>query len=366
MGKGIKVLISAGGSGGHLLPAQQLGEKLLVSNECSKILFAAKKLNEAPSFQREKFPFCEIDSGSMSGKKMVFSLWAIMKGFFQSLRLINSFGPDVVVGFGSYHTFPVLLAAKVLGKPIVLFGADTTLGKVNRFFARGAKAIAMQFPQKGYKNVVQVPFLPWKSFSKQDSNSARKELCLNPNYFTLLVFGGSQGASFINSALFKVVEILQNRGAKFQVIHLTGSDQAQGELQYFYESRNIPAYVRKFEKNMALLYSAADLVISRSGASTIAELLNFEIPAILIPFPYASEGHQQKNADFFAKEVGGAIHLPELRINSEFLAKNILEILLDGGEKISQMKENIRSYKKKDKVIKKQDIADLIIKIGSL
>jgi UDP-N-acetylglucosamine--N-acetylmuramyl-(pentapeptide) pyrophosphoryl-undecaprenol N-acetylglucosamine transferase len=361
MGQDMRVIISAGGSGGHLLPAQQLAEKLLQKN--IKLHFIAKGLTAAPSFQREKFSFSDIASGPLSGKKFFISVFSIMKGFFQGLRLLLSFNPQVVVGFGSYHSFPLLLAAKVLRKPIVLFAPDTTLGRVNRFFAKKAKAIAMQFPDKSYKNAVKVPLLPWKLLEKQGAAEARKELGLNPSFFTILVFGGSQGAKFINEVLLGVTTHLKKRGAHFQVIHLTGSDKMQDEMQYFYEANEIPAYVRKFAKNMPTLYSAADLAISRAGASTIAELITFELPSILIPFPFAMEEHQQKNAYFLAKEIGGAINLAEFHVDSELLSKIIMELLFDGG-RLQQIKNNIRAFKEKEKFSCKFDLADLVLEVG--
>lgn len=363
MGKSLNIIISAGGSGGHLLPAQQLADKLL-QKEGVKILFAAKGLNEAPSFQRDKFAFYDVESGPISAKKIFFSCFAIMKGVLKSFRIIRRFKPDVVVGFGSYHSFPMLLAAKLLNKKVILFGADTSLGKVNRFFAKGAKAVAMQFPDKDYKNAVKVPLLPWHTVEKIAAINARRMLGLNANLFTILVFGGSQGAKFLNETLATVATNLQKRGAKFQIIHLTGSDKYQKELQYFYEVRRIPAYVRRFENRMPLVFSAADLVVSRSGASTIAELITFELPSILIPFPFAMEGHQQKNAHLLAKEIGGAIQLSEFTVDSELLSKIIIELLFDGGIRLQTMKNSIKAFKEKEKFIKKSELVDLVLEIG--
>src|SRR3989344_1214159 len=136
--KKLKVLIAAGGSGGHLFPAQQLAEQL---QDCD-IAFAGYKLKETPFFSREKIPFWEIASSQPRKRNWLKFLISSWKGFWQSVFLMRKFKPNVVVGFGSYHVFPVLLAAALLRKKIILFEANCALGKVNRIFLRFAKKIA--------------------------------------------------------------------------------------------------------------------------------------------------------------------------------------------------------------------------------
>ncbi|HSX11609.1 MAG TPA: glycosyltransferase, partial [Chlamydiales bacterium] len=211
----LKVLIATGGSGGHLFPAQQLTQLL---SDCD-VVFAGHKLATNPFFDR-KIPFHEIASSS---KKK--GLFAILKGVCQSLKLIWQIGPDVVVGFGSFHSFPVLLAAVLLRKKIVLFEANCSLGKVNRFFTRFATQIAFQFPI-AEKKAAYVPLLPWvgKQMTPVSRTAARKSYCLQDEVFTILVFGGSQGAAFINQAFCAAAKRLHERGEALQVIHLTGKE----------------------------------------------------------------------------------------------------------------------------------------------
>lgn len=296
-----KVLIAAGGSGGHLFPAMQLQKRL---PDC-EVVFAGHHLEKTPYFDRS-LPFFEIASSS---KKTGFL--SFFKGIFQSIRLLRKFKPDIVVGFGSFHTFPILLASLFLFKKMVLFEANATLGKVNRLFAPFAKKIAVQFPSHQKRSVL-VPLLPWTTHKKYAKAEARKEYGLDPNVFTILVFGGSQGALFINETFAKAANFLQ---FPFQILHFVG----KGKKIMSYNVRSI---VKEFEENMAMAYAAADMVISRCGAGTCAELLRNRLPAILIPYPYAYN-HQVKNGEVLK---GACQILSQRNMTSEILADTIIDL----------------------------------------
>jgi UDP-N-acetylglucosamine--N-acetylmuramyl-(pentapeptide) pyrophosphoryl-undecaprenol N-acetylglucosamine transferase len=290
-----KVLIAAGGTGGHLFPAQQLADMLKGEAE---ILFAGHKIGTSPFFEKEKIPFVEISAHPL---KRGF-LRATWKGFWQSVKLLRRFKPDVVVGFGSFHTFPLLLAAVFSCRKLVLFEANCLLGKVNRLFACMSHAVAVQFPVQVKKGVM-VPLLPWRRgdgpLAKQE---ARKKYGLQPNRKTILVFGGSQGAAFLNEWAPTAIAQMSER---CQVIHLTGladRDRVFSE----YQKLGIDACVKAFENEMMTAYSAADLAFCRSGAGTIAELIRFEIPSLLIPYPFATDDHQRKNGRFLTERLQGA------------------------------------------------------------
>lgn len=303
----LHVLIATGGTGGHLFPAQQLAE-LLAGCE---IVFAGHKLASNPFFN-QKIPFHEI--ASSSSKKGILSL---LKGVWQSLQLIRRCKSNVVVGFGSFHSFPVLLAAVLLRKKIVLFEANCSLGKVNRFFAPFAAKVAFQFPVAAQK-AVYVPLLPWvgKQWAAVARADARKAYHLHPEKFTILVFGGSQGASFINQTFCAAAALLHARGEAFQVIHLTGKED-RGVKYDFCEG-----IVKPFETEMAAAYAAADLVVCRCGAGTTAELIRLQKPAIVIPYPYAHD-HQRKNGEFLKR---GARMLLQKEASAERLAAEIQAI----------------------------------------
>ena len=301
----LKVLIATGGTGGHLFPAKQLAELL----KDAEVLFAGHKLEDTPFFDR-KMPFKEVVSASSLKK------WpTLLKGVWQGLKLIWQFKPDVVVGFGSFHSFPVLLAAAILRKKIVLFEANCTLGKVNRFFVPFAKKVAFQFPIE-HPKAVYVPLLPWTG-KKARTKRYEKE----GDRVTILVFGGSQGATFINKTFCEAAKLLK---FPFQVIHLTGKEAS--EVKY-----SVPAHVLPFEEEMAAAYEAADLVVCRCGAGTTAELIRFGKPAVLIPYPYAYD-HQRKNGEYLG---AGARVLLQKEATPERLA-----------EEIEQLKKNLEMHKR--------------------
>ena len=327
---GRKILIASGGTGGHLFPAQQLAEML---KEDSELLFAGNQLSSSPFFQKEKIPFVEISAHPLK--------WgffrASWKGFWQSLKMMRHFAPDVVVGFGSYHTFPVLLAAAILRKKIILFEANCVLGKVNRLFSSAAVQIAFQFPVCSKKGV-RVHWLPWIKQKKKATAAslARKAYGLDPDRKTILIFGGSQGASFLNEI---VPSLLASFKEPLQAIHLTGDNGAKTENAYL--SHGISAWVQPFEKKMSLAYSAANVAICRSGAGTIAELLRFAVPSLLIPYPHASEDHQRKNGEYLVS-LGGARLLNQKEASKKTLAKELEKLLSEEKLYRARLKEAFR------------------------
>lgn len=298
----LKVLIATGGTGGHLFPSRQLAELL----KGAEVAFAGHGLESSPFFDR-KIPYHEVASVSSLKK------WpALIKGVWQGVKLLLRLKPDVVVGFGSYHSFPVLMAALLLRKKIILFEANCTLGKVNRFFAPFAKKIALQFPIP-HKKGAYVPLLPWVAKPKGKSSYQK-----DPNRMTILVFGGSQGAAFINKTFCEAAKRLS---FPFQVIHLTGKEDR--EIQY-----EVPSIVKPFEEDMASAYEVADLVVCRCGAGTVAELIQHQLPAILIPYPFAHD-HQRKNGEYLKN---GARMLLQKEATPERLAKEIEELMMRRDE----------------------------------
>ena len=318
----MKIVIAAGGSGGHLLPAQQLAEVLQKEAE---ILFAGHRLDSSPFFRRDLFSFRSIAAAplKLSPKGMFCFFRAMVRGVLQSFRLIRDFQPDVVVGFGSFHSFPLLLAATLMRRKIVLFEANCMLGKVNRLFSLNAKIVAAQFVlKKSPKNLCLVPLLPWNGLSvSMEKSRALKQLGLDAGRMTFLVFGGSQGADFLN----RFIPACLPDGC--QVIHLAGNSEAAAQTAVRYRKAKILSVVKDFESNMPLLYSAADFAICRSGAGTMAELVRYSLPALLIPFPFAADDHQKVNAEFLVKNIRGAVMILEKEASLQALSQAVRQMV---------------------------------------
>lgn len=329
-----KIVIAAGGSGGHLYPATGLARQLL-QNKNIQLQFVAAGLASNPFFNREEFHHQSISSGTFPGWSPLPLLRAcknLSAGFFQSRRILSTYNPNLVIGFGSYHSFPLLLAARSLAIPIALHEQNSKPGKVIRMFSKKAVVTGVYFPSAIsllHGNCVKLA-MPLRDGYQRES--CRKEhACeyfdLNPAKLTLLAFGGSQGAQFVNHVVSEALVRLALQGANFQVLHFTGDAGEVDRLQKHYQSVGIEAVVKKFEENMQLAWRAADFCITRAGAGTIAEMLEFEVPGILIPYPYSADGHQDSNADYLVDIVGGGWKFLESQIDADTLAAFCLPLL---------------------------------------
>lgn len=329
-----KILIAAGGSGGHLYPAQQLAESLIQSAD---VLVAGHGLSRSDFFSCDRFFYRDVPAAPLGRtfKKLFRFFYTSLCSFRLSVQLIRDFQPDLVISFGSYHVFPLVLAAAVLRKRLSLFEANCQLGRINRFFSPFSEEIYSQF---FIKNGRLVPLLPWceKPFVSIDAKEIRRSLGLDESCPTVLVFGGSQGARFLNER----IPFALKKGT-WQVIHLTGKNGDDADVKEKYEEAGISVCVRPFEENMERLYRAADCAICRAGASTLAELIRFEVPSILIPFPFSRDDHQTANAKFFVENIFGGRWLKQKEA-SQWSLQDELALLF---QKIEDHRRSLRAYK---------------------
>lgn len=282
----MNIAIAAGGTGGHLFPAISLAKELM-GYGC-QIKFYGAYLSKNPLFPKEQFPYFEC--ASSPSLKQFFS---IAKGVFQSVRQFKKKRPDMIVGFGSYHVLPVLLAAKLCNIPIVLHEQNAHMGKVNRFFAKMSVGVASSFP--GIGTEVQFPL----RFNPKHERKDPAQFGLSPHKKTVLIMGGSQGALRLNQLGIEGIPLWIKKNV--QMIHLTGSKEWEERLRFLYQSNQIPAYVSTFSENMGEIWQSVDFAITRAGASSLFEQLAFGVPGILIPYPYAKDAHQLKNAQVICK-----------------------------------------------------------------
>jgi UDP-N-acetylglucosamine--N-acetylmuramyl-(pentapeptide) pyrophosphoryl-undecaprenol N-acetylglucosamine transferase len=349
------ILICVGGTGGHVFPAQALAEQLVREKDRFNILFAGGGLQENPYFQQSSFPFREVNCGTFKRDKMLASLWEgrkIISGVVQAMKVIKDFQPDLIVGFGSYYTFPLLVAARFLSIPIVLHEGNAVPGMVNKLFSKKASITGVLFPEtqrflKGKTIEVGMPLRAGYTKNFGSVLKAKEYFGLDPDKATFLVFGGSQGALVLNTHFCGSLIDLSERTKNFQIIHLTGDPIVSKEVMKVYKSLGINHYVKEFEKQMDQAYLASDLVISRAGASTIAELIEYELPSILIPYPYATDDHQMKNATILEQKIKGSITIPQDKLTAEGLSKAIFSLFNHDRSKLKQLHENIREYKGK-------------------
>jgi UDP-N-acetylglucosamine--N-acetylmuramyl-(pentapeptide) pyrophosphoryl-undecaprenol N-acetylglucosamine transferase len=361
-----KILFAAGGTGGHLFPAQALAEQ--IQGECSGIdvLFAGAKLSSNVYFDQERFR-C-FDVASMTPFRGGFfrrirSLGALIQGILEGLRLISEEKPDLVVGFGSFHAFPVLCAAVLKNIPLILFESNAMPGKVVRLFSRRAQFTGIYFSEarkylKGKIVDVEIPKRAMQGALRHlDPQAARSLWGLDPDVVTLLVFGGSQGARRINEAVCGLLPLLSYAKLPVQLLHFTGDECMADKVSQLCHSLGIASYVKKFEPQMHVAWSAADIVLCRAGAMTLSELLDNEVPGVLVPYPKASEGHQLKNALFLEKQVGGAVLVEEGSLTPESLFHALIPLLVKGVPEREALKKAIVDFKAAQK---KADLCRLI------
>lgn len=362
-----RILIATGGTGGHLFPAQALAREFSKAHPDSEILFVGKGLGSNRCFLRSEFSFQEVSSASLSFKKnFVSSFLAILRGIKQSYKILKEYDPSIVIGFGSFYSFPTLVASLFKKVPFVLFEPNAEAGKVNRLFSRWAKVTAIQFSGvaeklKGKILEVQVPLWQKEDQVSLSQEEARSYFYLDPAKTTLLVFGGSQGAAAINQLFLQAAKNMHKSDSDFQIIHIAGDSEKADELRKEYERSGILACVKPFEDRMNLAWRAASLVVCRAGAASLAEQIAFEVPGILIPYPYAADDHQKKNALFMETCVKGAVHIPQMQLTSEALGKKIQDLLCPEKKCLEKMRLAMGSFKMQENKMSFVSLVDEVL-----
>lgn len=347
------VIFAVGGTGGHLIPAQVAAKEWLAADPTVRIQFLGASLKQCRFFDSSKFDSLDIPSTSLNFNKPLKwfkAAWSLLKGTWLAYNVFKQRAPCLVVGFGSYHSFPVVLAAVIKKIPLVLVESNIYPGQVNRYFAKFAKAVVVPYSEcrKYLKDPVvqaRMPLRQLKDNSENAKQNAAEYFELDVSKPTLLVCGGSQGARPINTLAKESLEMLADRGYTFQVIHLCGRPSEVKALQDAYKRARINAVVKPFENMMHHAYALASLVICRAGAMTLYELIEFEVPAIMIPFPKAKENHQDKNASYFVEHVAGGIKLKEELATPEKLLALLFEILSNREKTLENFQTHISEFK---------------------
>ena len=304
-------------------------------------------------------PFQAVPSGpltkSVSFRNAV-SLLKLVTGAFTARRILKSFAPDVVVGTGGYTTAAVLLAQRLLRGKIVIHEQNAVPGRTNLWLARIADRVCVSFDSSAAffsKDKVEVTGMPIRAeFSDlSDKRDARRQLGLDEDAFTVLAVGGSQGAKKLNQLVMGMLPLVDD--GKTQILHQVGtrnivevSNRAVPNSQMYHFS----AYV-----DMPVALAAADLVISRSGASTIAEITAARLPSILVPYPYAYANHQKRNAEYVVGHHA-AILCEEGLITEETLG-DLVCVLRESPDKLAAMASSSASIAKVDAAKRVAEVA---------
>lgn len=340
----MRIIITGGGTLGHVYPGLAIAEKL---KQKAEILFIGTTTGiESEIIQKEGFNFKGIDLEGFSKKKIKFII-KIVAGIFVGIKYLKEFKPDIVIGMGGYASVPVVLSAVLLKIKTLIHEQNFIPGKANRLLAKFVDKIAISFPDsKQYlpAKKIEITGNPVRIQHAQVSKlEALAKFNLDPDKFTLLVFGGSKGAHRINEVMKEVISFLPKD--KIQIIWATG-DKDYPSIKEFTAKIGLKIIVEKFFYDLPIAYQSADLVVCRAGATTIAEIIACKLPAILIPYPYATDRHQEYNAKFISEKNAG-IMIPESELSSEKLA-NIIIDLIKNPNKLKNMTKNYQTLKIED------------------
>jgi UDP-N-acetylglucosamine--N-acetylmuramyl-(pentapeptide) pyrophosphoryl-undecaprenol N-acetylglucosamine transferase len=324
----MRVVIVGGGTGGHIYPGIAVAQELRRWDRRARIVFIGSRGGlERDIVAREGYRHFEIASSGLvhrQWQQQVLAVGHTLQGFGQAIRILRRLQPQVVLGLGSYVSGSVILAASVLGIPRLIHEQNVIPGLTNRLLGRIVNRVAVSFE-------ASVGHFP-KGKAVVTGNPVRPAICQvrarthEPNgRFHLLVFGGSQGAHHLNVAMLEALHQLTGIQEHLWTVHQTGANDVTS-VQKVYAEAGYPGTVHAYIQDMAAEYSAADLVICRAGATTVAELTVTGKAALLVPFPHATHDHQEHNARTLAG-VGAAELIQDQTLSGSLLADRIRHYL---------------------------------------
>lgn len=334
----MRLVIAGGGTGGHLFPGIALGEELLArggGGEHAVLFLGARggleeKVVPRHSFRLELLPSLKGGFFSFSGPRKA---WLGCKGYLQARRALLNFGADAVVGLGGYASVLPVLAAWGIEIPSLILEQNAIPGRSSRFLARFADEIGVQFPEaaKRFPNPLRVKHVgnPLRRNVLEAARAATERntgLSAVPAEPSILVIGGSQGARALNDiavrAWPKIKQIIP--GARMTII--AGPDD-EGRVMQAFAAADGRGQVLGFTEAMEQLYARANVVLARAGATTMAEISAFALPAVLIPYPFAADNHQVENAGLFAERGAGWVMLQQ-NVELDRLAQRLADAVL--------------------------------------
>jgi len=317
----MKMIIAGGGTGGHLFPGIAIAKEFMGRDKLNSVLFVGSKRGiENRVLPKEGFPLHTLRIEGFSGLSMqtVKSLMLLPGAFLSSFLVIRKYKPDVILGIGGYSSGPLVLMGVWMKRLCFIQEQNIFPGKTNRFLGRRVKKVFTAFPHSDQYFAAKALCV---------GNPVRKEITSlgekkQKGRFTVLVFGGSLGAHTINKAVTEALPKLADMRDKIHFIHQSGEKDAKWVIECY---RGFSAEVVPFIDKMEDAYRDADMVICRAGATTLAELTHCKKPAVLIPYPFAAENHQEKNARSLT-EAGAAFLLKNKRADGNVIAKFICHI----------------------------------------
>ena len=338
----MRLLIAGGGSGGHVFPGLAIAEELLTRGKGNEVLYVGTRLGlEARLAPQHDLPFVAIPARGVRGKGFLArlsGLATIPLSLASAFACVQRYAPDVAIGVGGYAAFAPLAASWALRIPCAIHEQNALPGAANRVLGRFVDRIFLSFEDTSGvfpKNRTMVVGNPtrralWDNFLRPGGSGVLSDR------FTVLVLGGSQGAHGLNLKVLEALPSLRSRAGRLRFIHQSGARDKE-LVEKGYLENGITAKVHDFIVDMPAAYAAADLVVARAGATTIAELTVCRRASLLVPFPAATDDHQTVNAQALVR-AGGAVMFQERDLTGPLLASE-LSLLMDNPSRIAAMSQ---------------------------
>ncbi|NMC74507.1 MAG: undecaprenyldiphospho-muramoylpentapeptide beta-N-acetylglucosaminyltransferase [Geobacteraceae bacterium] len=326
----MRLIIAGGGTGGHLFPGIAVAEEFLVRDRGNEVLFVGTERGiEARVLPRLGYRLQCIAATGLRGTGIstrIKGVWFLLTGYVQSRKIVREFRPDLVLGVGGYASGPLVLAAERNGCPCFIHEQNALPGFTNRILAKRARQVFISLEESRRFMPEGKALLTGNPLRRQILESVQKERPAEgaDGTFHLLVFGGSAGAHRINMAMVSALPRLGEIRERLSITHQTG-EKDLAEVKSAYEKEGFQATVTPFIDDMAAAYGRADLIVCRAGATTIAEVTACGKPCVFVPFPYATDDHQRRNAEALVKWDAGFLIL-DRDLTGETLSSRILEL----------------------------------------
>jgi len=326
-----RIGIACGGTGGHLFPGLAVAERLRAAGHSVRLYVSTKEIDRValepyPEYERLALP---VVGWPGLGPRVPHFCRRFWQAYRMAVAEIRVFRPEAVLGMGGFTCAPPLLAAALRRIPTLLHESNAIPGKVTRWLAPRTSHVLLGFADCAAHLAAPSVIVTGTPVRGTLARVPRAEAAafwgLDPARLTIAVMGGSQGASGLNRMLMRAAPAWSGMAGRIQIIHLAGPGDAE-LLEINYRRHGLLSAVRAFCTRMETVYSLADLVIARSGASSLTELACFGLPSVLIPYPHAAEDHQARNAEIFRRH-GAALLIRESEDGAEELAREVRSLM---------------------------------------
>jgi UDP-N-acetylglucosamine--N-acetylmuramyl-(pentapeptide) pyrophosphoryl-undecaprenol N-acetylglucosamine transferase len=356
----LRVIVAGGGTGGHLFPGLAVADALAARRPCRTVFVGSSRGIETRVVPQRGFALRTLPVRALRGQGAIGTASSALRlpaSVAVAWRMVGEIRPDLLIGVGGYASAPAVAAAWMRGVPTVLLEQNAHPGLANRVLGRLADRICVSFAESA-------AYFP-ADRTVQTGNPVRPPSAAARSAhegFSILIFGGSAGARRLNEIGVEAVARLVPGGTPLRVVHQTGSAERDA-VAARYQQHGIDADVRAFIDDMGAAYADADLVVCRAGATTLAELTALGKPAVLIPYPFAADDHQRKNAESLVSR-GAALQILDRELTAEGLAGSIAA-LRDDPARLAAMARAAKALGRPDAAERVVDVClDLVHKRG--